>query len=252
MQVDLFLEDHQLLVHLNLQVVFACFDFGAQLMDFLQLLALELLPLIGCILGAEILDPLSLLNLKNFKLFAVVHSFFNSLIDGNQLLILLHLTKFRRWLDLDCFDSTVQLLVQHFHLLFVLCAEILHLGITLLGELFELVVPVTNELLEFLVTDLDVFLKLGLLDVRAKLVLVLVNVDLEEANLPHEVFIKLVLLNVAQFLGQDVNFLLDQGEHEDLLVLIQLSIATLVENVQEFVGTSQSQQVENLNVVSRC
>lgn len=109
--------------------------------------------------------------------------------------------------------------------------------------LVELLLPLPVELLELLVSDFDVLAQLVFLNISSEFVLVLVDVGLEQPDLPHQILIECVLLYVAQFLSEDLHFLFDEGEYENLFVFVELTIATLIEDLQEFVGCRKPQTI---------
>jgi hypothetical protein len=74
---------------------------------------------------------------------------------------------------------------------------------------------------------------LVVLNINSELILELIDVNLKESYFSHQVFVCLILLNVAELLGQDLHFLLDDREDKDLLVFVKLTIAALAENLQE-------------------
>jgi len=94
MQVDLFLHDIELFVHLDFEVVPARFNLGFELQHLLLLGVQKGLTLIGSILLSQVFDSLSLVDLHHLKLLSVVNCLFNTLVNGNKLLIVLHFFEF--------------------------------------------------------------------------------------------------------------------------------------------------------------
>ena len=76
--------------------------------------------------------------------------------------------------------------------------------------------------------------------------LVRVDVSLEQSHFSHQILVQLVLLDMAELLGQDVHLFFDGGKNEDLLILIQLSISTLVKHIEELLWSLESQEVVDL------
>lgn len=66
-------------------------------------------------------------NFKLLQLVSVVLGLFDPFIYGHKLLIVLHLLKTCGWLDFGRLNSSVQLLVKHLHLFFMLVLQLLNL-----------------------------------------------------------------------------------------------------------------------------
>jgi hypothetical protein len=120
-------------------------------------------------------------------------------------------------------------------------------AVNLLQRLFlvvrELFFPRTIEVLEMLLTNLNVLAHLRPLNVDAQFVLELNDFLLEKAHLLHQVLIQLILVHFAALFGKQLHFLLDEGEDEDLLVLVENAIATLVENIDKLLRCTQTEHV---------
>ena len=101
MKVDLLRQNMELLVHLDLQVVTTSLNLGIGLLDLFHLLLLKLVPLVPGTLFSEIFDSLRLFDLKHLELLSVVHGFLSSLIDCDELLVLLHFFQLETRLDLE-------------------------------------------------------------------------------------------------------------------------------------------------------
>ena len=84
------------------------------------------------------------------------------------------------------------------------------------------------------------------MNINSELILELIDVNLKESYFSHQVFVRLILLNVAELLSQDLHFLLDDWEDKDLLVFVKLAIPTLVENLQEFRRGLETKCIINL------
>ena len=119
MEVNLLLKDDQVFVHLDLHVMPSSLNFGLQLHQLFLLCCLKGPSLLVCVFLPQFFDSFSFKHFEFFQLFAVVHGFFNALVDSDQLLCILHLFEFWSRLDLSSFDSSVQFRVQHFHGIFV-------------------------------------------------------------------------------------------------------------------------------------
>ena len=163
----------------------SCLDLGLELFHFLLLLLQQIGSLGLRILLPQPLNPLSLLNLKNLELFPVVLRLLNSFIDSNKLLILLHLLQSCLWLDLDIFNGTVQLLVEHLHLLLVVVLEPLYPHETLILIIFKLLFPHAVEFLELLISNINIFPQLLFLNVGPQFVLILVYVGFQKSHFAH-------------------------------------------------------------------
>jgi hypothetical protein len=87
-----------------------------------------------------------------------------------------------------------------------------------------------------LLTYLNVLAHLVSLNVAAEFLLEVDDFDFQEAYLLHQVLVELVLVNLAALLGKQLHFLLDEGEDQNLLVLVQHAVATLVEHIDELLG----------------
>jgi len=87
--------------------------------------------------------------------------------------------------------------------------------------------------MEFLVTDFDVLSELRVLNIDSELVLKYVDVLLQKSNLPHQIFVGLVLLDVAKLFSQNLHLFFDHWENKNLLIFVQLAITTLVEHLEE-------------------
>ena len=131
----------------------------------------------------------------------------------------------------------------------MLILKLLQPDVGLVVVVIELPVPSPDELLQLLLSDVDVFLELLLLDVGPQLVLVGVDVSLKQSHFSHQILVQLVLLDMAELLSQDVHLFLDGGKNEDLLILIQLAISTLVKHIEELLWSLESQEVVDLKHV---
>ena len=90
----------------------------------------------------------------------------------------------------------------------MLVLDLFDLDHRLIFELSELFLPVSVELMEFLVTDFDVLSELRVLNIDSELVLKYVDVLLQKSNLPHQIFVGLVLLDVAKLFSQNLHLFL--------------------------------------------
>ena len=150
-----------------MQIVAASLNFCQQLLSLFFLISLQSLPLLVCVLLTKLFHALCLRNFQLAKLIAVVDSFFNSLIDSDQLLVVLHLAQLGSWLDFGCFDGAAQLLVQQVHLVIMLLFEFVDFSHVLVFLFLEIFLPLHIEFLESLLTYLNVVLELTLLNVGA-------------------------------------------------------------------------------------
>ena len=200
------MEHDQVLVSLDFQVVLSCLDLGLELFHFLLLLLQQIGSLGLRILLPKPLNPLSLLNLKNLELFPVVLRLLNSLIDSNKLLILLHLLQSCLRLDLDIFNGTVELLVEHLHLLLVVVLEPLYPHQTLILVIFKLLFPHAVEFLQLFIPNIDVLPQLLFLNVGPQFILILVYVGFKDSHFTHQVFVEGILLHIAEFFSEYLHF----------------------------------------------
>jgi len=245
-QVNLLLENGELLVHEDLQVVAASVNLRLQLVHFFPLALLERLALLLGVFLSEELDALRLLILKVLELLAVVLGFLDALVHGDERLTVLEELELGVGLDVGALDGAVQLLVEHVHLVLVLVLQVVHLHDRLVLELVELALPRLVEVLEHLVADVDVLSHLGLLDVLAKFVLVAHDVSFKKSDLAHQILVQRVLVNLAALGRDQEHLLLDRGEDQDLLVLVEHAVVALVEDIDELLGGLEAEQVANL------
>ena len=210
MQVDLLLQNDQVHVPLDLQIVLAGVNLGLQLFHLFLLLVEKLVSLIFSILLSQFFDSLCLLDFKDLQLFSVVLSFFNTFVDGDKLLVLLHFFKSGFWFDLNIFGGAVQLLIEDLHLLLVILLEIFNSHQALIFVLFELPLPISVEFLKLIVADVDVLSKLVLLDMGPQFVLIAVDICFKKSDLAHQILIESVLLDVAKLLSQNRHLFFDQ------------------------------------------
>lgn len=108
-------------------------------------------------------------------------------------------------------------------------------------KLFKLRFPLLVEILEHLITYLYILAHLCLLDIGPELVLIQDNVLLEQAHLPHQVLIELVLMDLAALRREQLHLLLDDAEYQYLLIFIEHAILTLVKDIHEVTRGLQSQ-----------
>ena len=111
MEVNLFLKDDQVFVHLDLHVMPSSLNFGLQLHQLFLLCCLQGPSLLVCVFLPQFFDSFSFKHFEFLQLFAVVHSLFDTFVDRDQLFGILHLFEFGCWLDLCSFNSSVQFLV---------------------------------------------------------------------------------------------------------------------------------------------
>lgn len=200
MEVDLLLKHDKLFVHLNLQVVSSSLNLSFQLdhFFFLQkhkwrlnakavtyLLFEELLSLILLILLLQSFDPLAFLHLEGIKLFSVVHSFINALVNSYQFLVVLHDFEAGIWLDFCNLNCSVKFVVKNAHLLFVLNLKILNFVERFFFILFKWLFPTAVKVLQMLLSDLNVLSHLAALNVGAQLILESYNLALKEPDFFH-------------------------------------------------------------------
>jgi hypothetical protein len=179
MEVNFLLKNDQILVLFNLESMSTSLDLGLKLMQFFLLLIKQGLSLLGGILLSKILNPLGLFDLQDLELLSIIHCFFDSLVNSNKFLIILHLLQFRRWLYLNCFNSSVKLHIQHFHLFLVLKLELFNFNEAFVTKFSKLSFPISVKLLELLITNIHVLSELMLLDVGSEFILEHSNINLK-------------------------------------------------------------------------
>ena len=70
--------------------------------------------------------------------------------------------------------------------------------------------------------------------------------SLEQAHFLHQVFVQLILVYFAALFGKQLHFLLNEGENKYLLILIEDTIAALVEDINELLRRTQTKQIEDV------
>ena len=201
---------------------------------------LKLLALVVGTFLSQLLHALGLFNFKLLQLAAVVHRFFDPLVDCNQLLVVLHFLKAGSRLDLGSLHCAAQLGVELLHLVFVVILQQLDLLERLVFKLGEFLFPGSVEVSEQVVADAHVLAHLRLLNVRPQLALVLHYKLFKKADLPHEVLVELVLVDFAALIGEQLHFGLDHGKNQNLLVFVQLTVTPYVEHFNQFLGGRQA------------
>ena len=84
-----------------------------------------------------------------------------------------------------------------------------------------------------LITDLHILAHLIILNVGAELILVANDLLLQSSRFFHQVFVELILMHFATFFGKKLHLLLNSRKDDDLFVLIEDSITTLVKYFKE-------------------
>ena len=107
-------------------------------------------------------------------------------------------------------------------------------------ELFKLCLPILIELLEMFVTNGHILLHLGSLNVSSQFILVFDDVSLHHSNLLHQILVDLVFVDLDALLREQLHLLFDNGEDEDLFILIKNAITTLVEDLNELCWSVES------------
>ena len=154
-------------------------------------------------------DTLAFFNFEFLQLLSVVHSFVDSLIDSDQLLIVLHRLQSSVWLNLGSFNGSVQLAVQSFHLLLMVDLKALNFFQRLLFVDLEAFLPLVVEFLHMFFADSHVLTHLGALDVSTEFVLILDNLTLEKTDFLHQVLVKLILMYFTTLFSEQFHFFLD-------------------------------------------
>ena len=196
----------------------------------------EFLALIFFILLLKCGDTLALLNFEFLQLLPVVHSFIDSLIDSDQLLIVLHSLQSGIWLNLGGFNGSVQLAVQSFHLLLMVDLKALNFFQRLLLVDLEALLPCVIEFLHMLFTDSHILSHLSALDVGAEFVLILDNLILEKADFLHQVLVKLILMYFTTLFSEQFHFFLDHREDQHLFIFVKNTVATHIKHIKELLG----------------
>ena len=147
-------------------------NLGLNLEHFFFLGSQKLLALVVGILLLQSFDTFGLLDLEGLELLSVVHGFIDPLVEGHQLLVVLHDLQLGIGFDLGSLHGAVKFAVKRLHLLLVVNLQVLNLLERLLLVGLEALLPALVEILHVLLTDLNVLAHLGTLDVSAELVLV--------------------------------------------------------------------------------
>lgn len=87
--------------------------------------------------------------------------------------------------------------------------QLLDLNHAIILELGKILFPISVELLHLFVTDFYVLSQLIVLNIRSEIILEHAYVSFEQSDFSHEIFVKLILLNVAELLGENLHLLLD-------------------------------------------
>jgi len=210
------------------------------------LVSQQLLSLVVSVLLLETLYSLDLLHLELLQLLAVVHGLVDSFVDGHQLLVVLHHLQLGSGFDLGDFNGSVKFTVQGLHLLLVHHLEIVNFVKCFLLVQLEALLPAFVELLHVLLANGDVLAHLSVLDVGAQVVLEGNDFSLEQSHLFHQVLIQLILVNFAALCREQLHFLFDDREDHDLLVLVEDTVTTHVEHINELLGATQPEKVVNV------
>jgi hypothetical protein len=102
--------------------------------------------------------------------------------------------------------------------------------------LLEVLLPLHVEFLKRLLADFNVVFELVLLNVGPQFVLICHNFYFEKSDLSHQIFVKLVLEDLAALVRQQLHLFLDDREQEDLFVFVEDAVTALVEHLNELVG----------------
>jgi len=203
------------------------------------------------LIGIELsqrLDSLGFLDLKILQLFPVVHRLLDSLVDSHKLLVVLHFLQLGLRLDLRCLNCAIQLLVQLLHLFLMVKLELLDFLERLLFLHLKFALPGNVEVLELIIADVNILFHLLLLDACSHLILIVHNFSFKQSHFSHQVFVQLILMNFLALGGKQLHLLLDNGENQNLFVLVQRTVHAAVKHLDEFNGRLQAQQIENLGL----
>lgn len=91
----------------------------------------------------------------------------------------------------------------------MLIFELLDLNHTIVLEFGKILFPISVELLHFLVTDFNILSQLRILNIRSEVILEHAYISFEQSDFPHEIFVKLIFLDVAELLGENLHLLLN-------------------------------------------
>ena len=242
-QIDLLLQHDQLLVHLNLQIIASCFNFCFHLYHFFLLISKQCFALVLGVLLFQIFNTLRFLDFESFELFPVIHSFINSLIDSDKLFVVLHDLQFCVGFDFARLNSSIKFSIQSFHLLFMRDLQVLNPEEGVILILLELHFPIIVKVLHMFFTDLHIFSHLSLLNVLTKLVLKVHDFSFEKTHFFHKVLVKLILVDLAALLGEQLHFFFGNGKDQHLLVFVEDTVSTHVKHLNELLWGRQSQEI---------
>ena len=214
-----------------MQIVPARLNLRQQLLPLFFLLSLERTPLLSGIFLPQFFDSFRLSHFQLRQLVSVVDGLFDSLVHCDQLFVVLHFAQLSRRFDFSGFNSSAQLLVQHVHLLIVALLKFVDLGHVLVLLLLKVLLPLDIEFLQGFLANFNIVFELSLLDIRSKFVLVCHNFCFEESDFAHQILIELIFEDFAALVRQQLHLLLDDSEEQDLLILVQQSITTIVEHL---------------------
>ena len=181
----------------------------------------KLFPLVVSILLLEIFNTFGLGDFEQLEFLTIVHGLINTLVDGDQLFVILHDLQLGCGLDLGGLNSTIELAVECFHLLLVLHLEVLNLLKSFFLVGCEVLLPHVVEVLHVLLSNSDVLAHLSILNVCSEVVLEGANLGFEQSDFLHQVLVELVLMDLTALVGEQLHFLLDDGEDHDLLVFVE-------------------------------
>ena len=206
----------------------------------------ERLALIFLVLLLKCADTFAFFNFKFLQFLSVVHRFINSLVDSDQLFIILHRLKSGIWLDLGGFNGTVKFSVQSFHLLLMVDLQALNFFERLLFIDLKALLPFVIEFLHMLLSDSDVLTHLCALDVSAEFVLILDNLIFQKSDFLHQVLIKLILMYFTTLFSKQLHFFLDHREDQHLLIFVKNAVAAHIKHIKKLLRRAQSQQVKDM------
>ena len=179
---------------------------------------------------SHLLHSNGLTDFKIFELFPVVLSFFDSTIDGCQLLFVLILFQLWNWFDFNDFNRSFEPTIQLHQFLFMLILKRLQLLKPIFLKFIKLLSPLVIEFLQSFLPNVLVFFELTILDCHSQLFLIMRDVSLQKSHLFHQILIQSVLLNLRELLTQQLHLLFDETKDADLLILVQKAVSISIEH----------------------
>jgi len=105
------------------------------------------------------------MHFKLLKFLTVILGFLYSLINSDKRFVVLHLLELWVGFNICALNSTIELLIKHVHLFFMLILKIVYLHERVVLKLLELGFPSFVEVLKHFITNGNILLHLSLLNI---------------------------------------------------------------------------------------